>query len=436
VTVLETATSPDRTTQLGRGWQSLEVIVVNDFAHINGGSAKVAIESAVGLRNRGHDVTFFAAVPPVAKELEQSGIRVVSTGQYDIKSDPRRLRAAMQGVWNGKASQAMQIILRDRDPDKTVVHIHGWNKALSSSVIRQAALRRFAVVITLHDYFYACPNGGFFNFPRNEICSLQAMSAACLRENCDRDSYSHKLWRTVRQIIQNEFGLGAEGIRHFICLSDLSENILRSYLPANAHIYHVPNPVEFQRQDSVSVRDNSQFMAVGRLSREKGFVLLAEAGALIGANATFVGDGPERAAIEKTYDRAIVTGWQQADKVRKYLQTARALVLPSLSYEVQPISILEAAALGGPAIVADTCAARDGVEDGVTGLLFRGGDAADLAEKMAQLQDNDLVARLGRRAYEKYWENPSTMERHLAALEDCYRAVLRSRTVQKPVGVQ
>ena len=45
----------------------LDIIVANDFAHVNGGSAQVALSSAVGLAERGHRVTFLAAVPPVAE---------------------------------------------------------------------------------------------------------------------------------------------------------------------------------------------------------------------------------------------------------------------------------------------------------------------------------------------------------------------------------
>ena len=37
----------------------MRVIVLNDYAHINGGAARVAIESAVALSKRGIPVTFF-----------------------------------------------------------------------------------------------------------------------------------------------------------------------------------------------------------------------------------------------------------------------------------------------------------------------------------------------------------------------------------------
>lgn len=405
----------------------LNVVIVNDFAHVNGGAAKVAVGSAVALADRGYSVTFLAAVPPVASELAGSTVNVALTGQHDIKSDPKRYRAVVQGIWNGSASKALAQILAESDRGNTIVHIHGWCKALSSSVVHEAVRHGFSTVVTLHDYFYACPNGGFFNFPKTEICSLRALSAACLRENCDRDGYPQKLWRSARQFVQNEYGFGSDRIKHFICLSRLSEQVLLPYLPANAHLYRVPHAVEFEKREAVPVARNTQFVGVGRLSQEKGFDLLAQAAASTQAEVTLVGDGPERAKIEHICKQVRITGWQPASGVEKYLRTARAFVLPSLLYEAQPVSVLEAAALGLPAIVPDTCAARELVEDGVTGLWFHGGDAIDLARKMSALQDAALATRLGQAAYERYWAAPYTMERHIESLESCYESVLQSQ---------
>lgn len=39
----------------------MHILIVADHAWINGGQAKVAIESAMGLAKHGHRVTFFAS---------------------------------------------------------------------------------------------------------------------------------------------------------------------------------------------------------------------------------------------------------------------------------------------------------------------------------------------------------------------------------------
>lgn len=413
---------------LALGKNVTDVVIVNDYAYVNGGAAQVALSSAIALAERGRRVTLLAAAGPISQDLEKAGIRVAFTNQYDIKSDPIRLRAATQGVWNPRAARFMREVLQGCDPVHTIVHVHGWSKALSSSAIHAAAEMNFAVVITLHDYFYACPAGGFYNFQRRETCTLQPLSTACLRENCDRDGYPEKLWRSARQGVQNYFGFRNEELRYFIALSEISEKVLRPFLPADARLYRIPNPVDMVQEAPVDVARNTQFISVGRLSPEKGFGMFARAAKELGCEATFVGEGPSRGEIKSIYPRAQITGWQTRHEVTNYLRSARVLVFPSLWYEAQPLAVLEAAALGVPAIVPDRCAARELVEPNVTGLWFKSGDSYDLQEKMASLQDPQVAGRMGRAAYERYWKAPFTMERHVNLLEACYESVLGDRS--------
>jgi glycosyltransferase involved in cell wall biosynthesis len=408
----------------------LDILIVNDYAHVNGGAAQVALGTAAALAKQGHRVTLLAAVGPAAHELEASRVHLILTNQYDIKSDPIRIRAATQGIWNPRAATCMREILSHCDPAQTIVHVHGWSKALSSSCIQAAVGMNFAVVITLHDYFYACPNGAFFNFQRRETCKLRPLSAACLKENCDRDGYPQKIWRSVRQGIQNQIGFRHEGLRHFITLSETSEAVLRPFLPSDAMLYRISNPIDVVQEQPVDVGNNTEFISVGRLSAEKGLDLLAQAAKDLSCKVNFVGEGRSRSEINRIYPQAGITGWLPRDEVTNCLRSARALVFPSLWYEAQPLAILEAAALGIPAIVPDQCAARELIEPDVTGVLFRSGDSSDLREKMAHLQDPQVARRMGSAAYERYWKDPLSMKGHLASLEDCYRSILESRMPQ------
>ncbi len=225
-----------------------------------------------------------------------------------------------------------------------------------------------------------------------------------------------------------DFGFRRQEVRHFITLSEISEAVLKPFLPPDAAVYRVPNPIDVIQEEPVGVGRNVQFVSVGRLSAEKGLTLFAQAAKELGCEATFVGEGPSRDEIKNIYPQARITGWQARQEVTNYLRSARALVFPSLWYEAQPLAVLEAAALGIPAIVPDQCAAREMVEPDVTGLWFRSGDSSDLREKIATLQDPIVAERMGRAAYERYWKHAFTMDRHLASLEACYRSVLDCRT--------
>ena len=400
------------------------IVVVNDFAHINGGAGKVALTSAIRLAQQGYQVIVFAAVEPIMPGLVAAGVRVVVTGQYEILKDPDRLRAAVQGIWNRKAQEMMATVLSSLDPASAILHVHSWTKALSTSFIRVAIQRGFRVICTLHDYFSACPNGGFFDYQRSAICKEVPLSLGCISRNCDVRSYPQKGWRVARQFVQRSAGKMPAGVKHFITISDFSESILRPYLPSDAILYRVENPIDAERRACIDVRANDALTFVGRLSPEKGVVMLAAAVQRLEANVTFVGEGECRRTIESICPKAHITGWVAGDEVGRYLAAARALILPSLWYEASPLVIAEAAALGIPSIVADTCAAKDMVEDGRTGFWFRGGNEDDLQEKMRFILQPDVAAKLGEAAYQAYWDAPRTLDGHVAKLERCYRHAL------------
>jgi glycosyltransferase involved in cell wall biosynthesis len=403
----------------------MKIVILNDYGYLNGGAGQIALSSAIALARRGYDTTVFVAVPPIMPELRASHLDVVCCDQHDILTDPRRLRAAAQGIWNVKAARRMDQLLDGLPRGETILHAHTWSKSLSSSVLRTAMRRKFPVICTLHDYFAACPNGTFFNFPQNRICRLRGLSCHCLRSNCDVRSYPQKLWRFARNMVQKHLGHLPKGVSHFIVVSNFCQDVFAPYLPAAAGVSRLDNPIDMPQSEPVEVHENRRFIAVGQVTRLKGVDIFARAAAALQAEAVFVGEGPCRAEVAAIYPSALVTGWKSRGEVVQWLRTALALVFPSLCFETQGLAVLEAAALGVPAIVPDTCAAREMVGDGATGLWFKGGDADDLARQMRRLLDDAALARrLGQAAYDRFHRQAPTMEHHLDGLLKIYEAVL------------
>jgi glycosyltransferase involved in cell wall biosynthesis len=405
----------------------LAVIVINDFAGILGGTDGVAIAEAAGLARRGHRVTLIAGQGEPVPELIEAGVTVQGTGQHTTIGDPNRLRAAARGIWNRRSAAVVQEISGAADRGTTVVHIHGFTKVLSASVIRAAVQSGLPTVVTLHDYFAACPNGGFFNYHTNQICRLTPLSARCVATNCDARSYSHKLWRVGRAAVQRQFGAMPAGIGDFIAPSQSAAEILRPFLPPGQRVHILPNPLAVQRTRPVDVSQNDAFVFVGRLQPDKGPIVFARAARKAQVPAVFVGAGEEADAIRRAYPDAELTGWLEPEGVLSTVRTARAFVNASLWHESQGMSVLEAAAHGVPAIVPDSSVLKEVVADDVTGLWFRGGDVDDLAEKLTMLwRGPELAIRLGGAAYERFWSGDWNAESHLDRLERVYRAALRS----------
>lgn len=388
------------------------IIIVNDYAFINGGAAKVAIDSAAGLAERGLNVIFFAACGPVDERLRGSKAEVICLGEKDINTESR-IKAVLKGIRNRSAEKAFGRLLDRFSPEDTVVHFHGWTKALSASVIRAAQRRGFTRVITLHEYFSVCPNGGFYNYRRQQICILSPMSAACIRCCCDKHSRAQKAWRVFRQFLQDPY-VRNDPQTAFLSISEKTESIIRP-LVRSGRFYRVYNPVEPAERGTADCTASKTFLYVGRLSPEKSPELFCRAVTDLKAGhdpeGVIVGDGQLYGELRAKYPDVRFEGWKTPEEVREYMGRARALVFPSGWYEGAPLTVIEAMSAGLPCIISDSTAAAEMIEDRVTGLLFRSGNADDLKEKMLLAMDDP------------FWE---TIRNNVRARSDFTRYSLRT----------
>lgn len=129
--------------------------------------------------------------------------------------------------------------------------------------------------------------------------------------------------------------------------------------------------------------------AVGRLSREKGIdVLLRALVDLPEATGLIVGDGPERAGLERLAHelgidgRVVFTGY--AANARPFLGAIDVLALPS-RFEALPLSAVEAMLAERPVVATDVGSVDEAVVDGETGLLVPAEDPAALAQAIGTL---------------------------------------------------
>jgi glycosyltransferase involved in cell wall biosynthesis len=404
--------------------QFLTVVIVLDHASLTGGQARVAFESARGLKQAGHRPIVFAAAGPVDPGLQAEGVEIVCLNQFDMLNDPSRLNAALRGLWNFAAAEKLRDLLASLPRGPTVVHVHGWAKALSPSIAGVIARSGLPAVYTIHEYFLFCPNGGFYNYQTQKPCPLTPMSAQCLTTNCDSRSYPQKLWRVARQAIMQHVADLPSAFGDFIVISKFQRDVIGARLPRAAVIHDVSNPVEATDLGPKLHPASGDIIFVGRIALEKGPLLFAEAARQAGIVPVFVGDGPAAAALRGDYPEARILGWKRPDEVASQMRAARALVFPSLWYEGQPLTVMEAKAMGTPVVVSDGCAGREEIADGRSGLWFKNGDAGSLAAALTRLKDDRLVESLSQGAYGDFWGNPPSLARHVETVVGIYRGML------------
>ena len=170
---------------------------------------------------------------------------------------------------------------------------------------------------------------------------------------------------------------------------------------------------------------------VSRLVREKELdTLVAALRALeaqgIAHRGLIVGDGPERAMLERQLPGAVFTGFLTGEELAVAYASSDVFVFPSETETFGNVT-LEAMASGLPCVCADATGSRSLVVDGRTGYLAEPRNAAAFAERIAKLaQDEALRTRLGaagrERSLEFSWDE--SMKRILGY----YRSVLAEKT--------
>ncbi len=399
------------------------VVIATDSARLNGGTAKVAFTEAAGLVAAGFRVIFFAPTGPVDLALTASGAEVVCLNEPDVLDDPNRLRAMGRGIWNGGAARALREVLAPLDPGRTAIHAHSFSRALSPALGPVLTGAGFPALFTMHEYFLACPNGGFYDYRKEEICTRRPLGLSCLSTNCDARSGLHKGWRVARQAMLWGPGGMPRNLRDIAYISETQLAAMRPYLPAAARLHHILNPIEMDpKAPRVQAEDNDVFLFIGRLMPEKGALDFARAAKAAGVRAVFLGAGPQEQAIRAANPEAELMGWVTPAEVTTWLGRARALVFPSVWPEPFGLVAAEALSRGVPAIAGRWNAASEMIADGTNGIVYDRREA--LSDTLSTLRDDDKVAAMSRAAYAHRDSYAATPQAHCAQVRDVLEGML------------
>ncbi len=155
-------------------------------------------------------------------------------------------------------------------------------------------------------------------------------------------------------------------------------------------VVHCGVDQEFATLDAVEAPNNNKLVCVGRLSEQKGQLLLVETIADLAKERqdfelVLVGDGELRKPIETLIvkhglsKQVRIIGWATAEQVKREMLSARAVILPSFA-EGLPVVLMEAMVLGRPVLSTFVNGIPELVVDGTTGWLFPAGSKRDMLD--------------------------------------------------------
>lgn len=346
----------------------MKIVLCHNYYRERGGEDQVFEDELELLRSHGHDVT------PFIRHND------------DIVGKAQTLRIAFGAPWNRGSAAALSKLVAEKQAD--VVHFHNWLPQISPAAFYAARKAGAAVVLTLHNYRWICPNGLLFRDGKVcEDCVGKTVPWPAVLHGCYHQSRAGSAAVAATLGLHNVMKTTRRAVDAYIALGNFArDKLTTTVLPAD-RVFIKPN---FLTSDPGEGTGDGEFAVfVGRLSPEKDIGLLLDAWSRLNGKhrLKIFGRGPLTAMVEEAAaaDPSIeYMGFVPNDEVIRELGAARALVFTSAYYEGQPKTIIEAFARGIPVIAPRFGSMADLVEDEVTGWNFATGDAGDLARVVSE----------------------------------------------------
>lgn len=370
------------------------LVVINDSSMISGGATKVAHACIVAAIQGGFDVGVLVGDDAANLATRYPGLRIEHLGQRPLR-ESSQLRDMAQKLYNREAHRAIRRLLEWAGPDATV-HVHAWSQILSPAIFYALAEHEGRIIVTAHDFFLNCPNGGFIDYPTGNICTRVPMSASCLTTNCDKRNYGHKLWRAMRQALQNRVGPEFWSRVELILVYEEMARFLGDF-PSRKR-YTVRNFVSPFLSSHTEPWRNEEFVFLGRMTKEKGVDTLIAALERSGIQACLIGKGPLLAEAQARLPHCRVTGWIDDAELERIFARTRAVIFSSKMPEPYGLVAAEAITSGLPVLVSDSALIAHEITENGLGISFRSGDVDDLIAAMRRLQDDTLLRELALKA--------------------------------------
>ncbi|MBF0413344.1 MAG: glycosyltransferase family 4 protein [Desulfamplus sp.] len=363
----------------------MNILFLNNYHYLRGGSEQVYFGEIELLRTHGHLVHAFAR-----KTESDFPSKYAPFFPKDIKTDSlsfgfSTFRMVKEILYSSESKKQLEKILKKFKPD--VVHAHNIYGRLTTSVLDLLYANNIPIVMTLHDYKLICPSYKMmFNNRVCEDCKGGKYYQAVLNK-CHKNSMAASAIYALETWLNDYFQKYRLNVSFFVAPSLFLKDKLVDFGWVSEQVIYIPNYI-VSKVFEPNYDSKDYLLYLGRLSAEKGISTLIQAFLEVESKSiklVIAGDGPERGYLEsisKNDNRIKFTGYLSGNELREVTRNAKAVVIPSEWYENAPISILEAFAYGKPVIGARIGGIPEMVVDGKNGLLFESGNVRDLTAKI------------------------------------------------------
>lgn len=362
------------------------------------------------------------------KLLEEHGHRVVLYTRHNNElkgmSKLQKLALPFTTIFNPRTYRDVKRIIAEENIE--IVHVHNTLNLISPAVYYAAVRMRVPVVQTIHNFRFLCPGATFYRDGHIcEDCVNNGLKCA-VKHKCYRGSRSQTLICVLSTWIHRHTGILRK--INYICLTEFNKDrILQIKQIDPENVFIKPN-FTFRKQVTNEYAGSLKdfYLYIGRIEEIKGIRVLIEAFRKISEKKiVLAGQGPMKQEYEGKDRNIIFLGQVMHDDLLSILSNAKAVILPSQTYEGFPMVIPEAFSLSIPMIVSDIGNNGILIRDGENGLKYKFDDSNDLVRKIKIFEHID-AGRLGDIAYKEYI-NKYSPEANYQKLSQIYSISRRMR---------
>lgn len=354
---------------------------------------------------------------------------------WNIKSFKRALSRAFSSK---EVYQSVKELIKVGRPDLAFV-LHYLRK-LSPSVLVAIKEANLPLIVRLSDFAMLCPGAHFLR--DNEVCELCKGGKLwpSIRYRCVQGSIGASVVNTLATIYHRYKGY-FELIDAFIIPTLFMKNKMIEGGWPEDKINHIPTFVDLEHFKPNEGKRQQIISYTGRIHPTKGIEILVDAFKIVQANDQYKSIKLMVAGDEKTYESEKLkkyinendirnvefTGQLDGQGISKLLSNSLFSVTPSLCYENMPNAVLESMACGTPVIASNIGCFPEILGKDDIGVLFKVGDAKDLADNMAFLLSDPerlgIISKQARRVAEREYNG----ELHYQRLMNVFDKVMQQQ---------
>jgi glycosyltransferase involved in cell wall biosynthesis len=406
------------------------------------------------LISKGWEVNVIIATTEGTKDYSYEGIKVQT---FDI---PKQANAAeLNGLIPPRG--IAHFIARIKEINPAIIHFHSFGRAINSYHLKAAKELGIITAFTPHLGGNFCIKGDM-RLMDKENCDGKVMEKRCLK--CFlRSKGHHKLsasllsyaipqflnYAFLKKKLPATFNIARhrkqelERIQQYAdIVFSIAPWIQEAFVANGIHkaqlIPQGISPIFFDNEGKILTTHHSPLVAepsrsihfafIGRMHPSKGFHLLQEAWESIKNDQVQLSIITNPSGGETEYFKKHKAWAQQQDnivwnealsqqEVAQYLNKVDVLILPSISNEVSPLVILEAATRKIPVIGSDYIAIKGMIQHNKNGLLFKNGDVEHLKMQIQKcIHNNKLITTLSSNI-----KKPHSMNEVAEIIEQSYK---------------